>query len=48
MKNFLLNVLATVVGIIVFLLIVGIFGIMSIVGHYQSKRQQCAGSQHER
>ena len=32
MKNFLLNVLATVVGIIVFLLIVGIFGIMSIVG----------------
>lgn len=32
MKNFFLNVLATVVGIMVFLLVIGIFGVMSIVG----------------
>ena len=32
MKNFFLNVLATVVGILVFLLLIGFFGVMSIVG----------------
>ena len=32
MKKFFLNVLATVVGIIVFLLLIGFFGMMSIVG----------------
>ena len=32
MKNFFMNVLATVVGILVFLLLIGFFGVMSIVG----------------
>ena len=32
MKNFFLNVLATVVGILAFLLLIGFFGVMSIVG----------------